>query len=299
MKLSNQIKRLTLIIELLRRETYPTKQEIIDFIEHRMADDIYDVNIENTGTSPRNLDRDIKALKENGFAIEYSKAKRGYYFEEVTQEGEVFNRMLEVFHISNASMYGDYLQLEKVSMNGYQHLSGFMHAIQNSKQVELIYQKFYTEGPAKRKIAPYLVKEFKRRLYVLGLDIEKNALRTFAFDRIQSIHILRESFQHPGNLSDFYTDCYGIVSGGNEKVEKVVLKAYNTKVNYLQTLPLHHSQKLVKKGDGFGVFELKLKPTFDFIMEILSHSHEIQVLEPQSLIDEVKWRLKDALDFYN
>ncbi len=142
MKLYNQIRRYTLIIELVQKGTYPSKKEILDYLRDKMKDIIETSGNENTGISSRTFDRDKKALKDNGYIIEHCPVNKGYYIETTQQQAQVFNRMLELLHIAQANSYGSSLQLEQVTAKGYNHLNGILHAIQNNYKIEITYLKF-------------------------------------------------------------------------------------------------------------------------------------------------------------
>ena len=297
MKFSNQIKRLSLIIEFLKRHPDVKKSDIILFLENKMEEEIWDSSKERTGISKRSVDRDIETLRKNGFDIEYSKSSGGYRLMSVSHEGIVFNRMLEVLHITKVSSFGDLLHLETVN-TGYEHLYGILHAIKNKKKTEFLYQKFYEETPSVRKVIPLLVKEFRRRMYLLGIDEKDGNIKVFAFDRISELSILKEGFNNPGDYNDYFDDYFGIVVLPEKEVEVIRIKTYGIKTKYFQTLPLHHTQRMTEQGDGYAVFEYRMKVTYDLIMEILSHSFEVEVLQPAELVNEVKRRLEETLKHY-
>lgn len=50
----------------------------------------------------------------------------------------------------------------------------------------------------------------------------------------------------------------------NLKKETIRLKFMAEQGIYIETCPLHSSQRLVSKTDEYMIFELNLKPTFDF-----------------------------------
>ncbi|NPA37956.1 MAG: WYL domain-containing protein [Chlorobi bacterium] len=297
MKFSNQVKRLSLIIEFLKRHTYVKKKEIIEFLEDKMEEEIWDATKERTGISERSVERDIETLRKNGFDIEYSKSRGGYILSSVSHEGIVFNRMLEVLHITRVASFGDLLQLETVN-TGYEHLYGLLNAIKNKKKAEFLYQKFYENSPSVRKVIPIMVKEFKRRMYLLAADEKDKSIKVFAFDRISNISVLRESFDNYDNFDNYFDDYFGIVVRQDKEVETIRIKTYDTKTKYFQTLPLHHTQKMIEQGDDYAVFEYQMKITYDLIMELLSHSFEVEVLQPAELAEEIKWRLEATLKHY-
>lgn len=57
--------------------------------------------------------------------------------------------------------------------------------------------------------------------------------------------------------------------------------------SYIETCPLHSSQRLVSKTDEYMIFELNLKPTFDFFQELLSYGSDVEVISPQSLREQI------------
>ena len=75
-------------------------------------------------------------------------------------------------------------------------------------------------------------------------------------------------------------------------------KANAEEREYLRTLPLHHSQQEVETAQDFSVFELHIRPSFDFKQAILAMGANVEVLEPQSLRDEIKSTLNNMLKKY-
>jgi len=57
---------------------------------------------------------------------------------------------------------------------------------------------------------------------------------------------------------------------------------------YLRALPLHHSQKEVETNDRHSTFTYYIKPTFDFMQELLSHGADVEVLCPAWFRKEIK-----------
>jgi hypothetical protein len=76
------------------------------------------------------------------------------------------------------------------------------------------------------------------------------------------------------------------------------LRAYGAERYYLRDLPIHHSQRVINPTDEYTDFEMKLRPTADFKAHLLSRGQWVEILEPQSLADEIiEWHQK-AIDRY-
>ena len=63
--------------------------------------------------------------------------------------------------------------------------------------------------------------------------------------------------------------------------------------NYIETMPIHHSQKLRREKDR-TIVELFIHITLDFIMELMSRSWSLEVIEPELLRHQVRAIFKEA-----
>ena len=67
---------------------------------------------------------------------------------------------------------------------------------------------------------------------------------------------------------------------------------------YLQDLPLHPSQVFLGSEGDFCLFALRVIPNPNFIMELVKHGGRLEILEPESLREQVKQELRNALKLY-
>jgi len=68
--------------------------------------------------------------------------------------------------------------------------------------------------------------------------------------------------------------------------------------NYIKSLPLHHSQKIIEKNNDYLKISLKMIPTYDFIMRLQSYANNVKVLKPKWLADKLKNNLLEAANQY-
>jgi predicted DNA-binding transcriptional regulator YafY len=80
--------------------------------------------------------------------------------------------------------------------------------------------------------------------------------------------------------------------------EEIVLSFKPTYGNYIKTLPLHPSQKIILENKNELRVSLYLFITPDFITELLSHGSRVKVLSPSFLVEELKNRLKENMAQY-
>ena len=78
--------------------------------------------------------------------------------------------------------------------------------------------------------------------------------------------------------------------------ERIVLRAYGFEPYYLRDLPLHHSQKEINTTEEYADFEMNLKLTADFKAQLMARGQWVEILEPQSLAEEIiEWH-KNAIE---
>ncbi len=212
------------------------------------------------------------------------------------------NWMLDSFAlrsaITGAVSLSDRIIVEKIP-SARQFLPLMISAIQESKKVSITYAGFTRSLPEEGIVfAPYFLKLFKQRWYVIGLREASNEIRTYALDRIRELNILPYQFQMPDYIepSEYFADLYGITSSKGE-VKDVIVSASVTTAKYLRALPLHHSQREEQYSDR-SLFHFRLKLTDDFLRELMSFGPDIQVVAPQELRVMMIDRLQQTLRNY-
>lgn len=68
--------------------------------------------------------------------------------------------------------------------------------------------------------------------------------------------------------------------------------------NYLKNLPLHESQKIIEETNDYVIFSWRLKPTYDFIQQVLTMNVHAEVLQPESFRNEIKSLITNMLGKY-
>lgn len=228
-----------------------------------------------------------------------------YYIEnpEVLHENNIQNWMLSTFSvntiISDSKSVHNRIQLESVPSGG-DFLHQVIDAMKRNVRVTIGYCKYQSTEMEYKTVAPYCVKLFHRRWYLLGYRQNKKVFRIYAFDRIKTLNITKESFVIDSSfcVDDYFKDSYGIMVGDEIKVEKVVLRAFSHEVYYMRDLPVHHSQHEIVTETNFSDFELHLCPTLDFIGHLLSRGAYIKVLKPAWLAEKILESYKKSFNLY-
>ena len=233
--------------------------------------------------------------------------KGGYYYyiedKQTLKSNDLKSWMLDSLSISNMLMESgslkDRIVLENIPA-GKNHLQPIINAMKESHKLKMTYQKFGREDIYSTIIEPYAIKVFKQRWYLLAKNPKREEPVIYALDRIVSLEETIDHFEYPSDFDTelFFKDCYGVICGTDDQAQRIVIRAYYPFINYLRTLPLHHSQKELSSTSEYADFEFYLRPTFDFRQELFSQVHEVEVLEPISLRQEMKKELEKNLNRY-
>jgi predicted DNA-binding transcriptional regulator YafY len=300
------ISRYLLILKKLKAKPYSSYEELRTYIENQVEYMQMQDETLNIAFSKRTLQRDIREISNNfGIDIEFSKKEKGYYISHSESENMNFQRMMEAFDMFNslnlAQDLTPYIFLEKRRPQGTENLYGLLHAIKNKFQIKFDYGKFWEDIITQRITEPYALKEYRNRWYILAKDLKDNHVKSFALDRLTNLEITRNTFEFPidYNVQESYLHCFGIISPNEgNKPEEIILSFDPIQGKYIKTLPLHESQEILVDNENELKIKLKLFVTHDFIMEILSFGENVLVLQPKSLINEIKEAHFNAFKLY-
>ena len=293
------IKRHLLIIEKLRKNPCDFK-ELQGFLKSQTLDDE-----ENYEISKRTFERDVKEISGiYNIEIEYNRKEKVYEITYDVDENKT-NRLMESFQMYNALSMSEsiakHLILEKRKLLGVENLHGLLHAIQHRVSVSFQYEKFWDFDNKKnnRTVYPLALKEARFRWYLIAQDSKDRAIKSFGLDRISRLEISASHFEYPSTFDadEKFKHTFGIISG-EEAPEKIQLWLTREQGNYIKSLPLHHSQKIISETNTEVVLELYVCPTHDFMMELLSMGANVKVLEPESLKKKIRAKLLDAVELY-
>lgn len=247
------------------------------FHNHRLAiEEMFDIN--------------IACDRSNGYV---------YYIENVDslKDGSVRNWLLDTFTVNNliqeSSSIKGRIVFEDVP-SGRKFLTPIIESMRQNAVLSMTYQSFKKGQAASFLINPYCVRVFRQRWYLVGYNSYYKKIMTYALDRIKNLETTGQTFTYPADFDPrmYYKYSFGIIVDENVPVEIVRLQVFDEKVRYLRALPLHASQKEVNTEATYSIFEYNLRPTYDFIQELLSNASQMEVVSPDWLRERVKSILK-------
>ena len=187
--------------------------------------------------------------------------------------------------LADSSSVKERLVLENAPA-GEQYLEPVIRAIKANRQILVGYKAFGAEGYEKL-LCPYALKLCQQRWYLLAFTGRHIAV--YALDRMTNVKQTDSPFEMPADFSpqEFFSEYYGVLTDGTP-MEHVIIRAHGRMPDYLRTLPLHHSQRELEATEHYTDFSFDIRPTADFLGQLLSHGDGIEVLEPQALRQKMK-----------
>ena len=285
------------LVNTLRQYKYLTLEEINDLW-------VKDKVIEGSPLTRASFYRHKDAIVSMfGIVIECD-LDRGYkYFianPEILDDESIERWMLSTLTVntvlSDSANLRERILLENVPA-GEEYLQTIIQAIKANHRLLITYQRFGNERYEKT-VSPYALKLFHQRWYLLSHT--GNHYATYALDRMQSVSLSDETFEMSSNFSpqEYFSEYFGVLTD-ETPLEHIIVRAYGRTPDYLRTLPLHTSQREVSQTDEYTDFAIDIRPTPDFISQLLNHADGLEVVEPASLRHKIREIIENTLKRYS
>jgi predicted DNA-binding transcriptional regulator YafY len=296
MSLSGKLKRYLDIIERVRHR--PTFAELLDHLREQ-----------GHALSERTLQRDIEDVRTDlGVELIYDRPLNRYHLDESELQRSHVMPLLERAVLGEI-LGGDGGAIREASahvvmerngaLQGLQHWGSLLRAINGRFRVSIGYCRFRSDEPHTFRMRPFFLKEYAGRWYVLGIAEGYKDPISLGLDRIQQVEVSNKRFavKDRERVMDHYLHVIG-VDASPGKVERVVLLFTPLQGRYVQTLPLHHSQQVLKDDKKGLLVELLVQPNYEFRQELLGMAESVKVLEPASLAKAIAKAHKAAAKRY-
>ncbi|WP_066224951.1 helix-turn-helix transcriptional regulator [Formosa haliotis] len=294
-------KRTLHLLTFIRNKHYPTKAEVLEYLKDQ------DISV-----SERTIERELKSLRNDfGIEISHCRKNRGYYInEEESVDLVSFFKYLELVSISEIFSEGlmsdnklkEYILFENTPvLNGIENLAPILIAIKQGCKLSFEHYNYYKDTKKQYTISPLMIKEYLNRWYVIGVVDDLNTIRIFGIDRLSD---LKQGDLQSVNRKDFEEDlnkfsCIVGVRVNDASLENIVLKTHKKHMHYLESLPLHPSQH-IKEDDEPGYYKVSyhIIPNYEFDIQILKMSMEVEVISPPSYRNHIKKEIEKIYNKY-
>ncbi len=186
-------------------------------------------------------------------------------------------------------------------LRGIEHLGPLHNAIYYKKVLTISYQPFENDSPSDVVIHPYFLKQYNNRWFLFGHNPEKQKYDwNLAIDRIISMKETKGKYQKNNKIDwqEYFEDIIGVTKPVDAFLENVVLHFKGKTGKYMETKPLHGSQKSKWLNDVTLEVNLQLIINYELERLILSYANNVSVIHPLSLANVIQNRLEEALKQY-
>lgn len=172
-----------------------------------------------------------------------------------------------------------------------------LDAVRACREVSFDYRKLTATKSERRTVRPYHVGQIEHGWYLIAHDAERQALRTFALQRITQLQVMKSKFERDPrfNARDHLGGGFGVWSydGSGSQGHEVRIRLEGYAARVVAERQWHSSQGIRKlKPDGSVIeFQATLAGLEEITRWVLSWGSKARVLGPP----ELRQRVRDEL----
>jgi predicted DNA-binding transcriptional regulator YafY len=172
-------------------------------------------------------------------------------------------------------------------------------AVLARQQLKFRYRARTTGADNVRHVSPQRLTHYRDNWYLDGWDHDREALRSFAVDRIGQPEVLDKPAvdREEKELNDTLASSYGIFAGTPKAWATIRFSARAAR--WVADEHWHSLQEGRWLEDGRYELKVPYSQSRELVMDILRYGPDAQVVSPQSLREEIRIMHKLALDEYD
>jgi predicted DNA-binding transcriptional regulator YafY len=185
-------------------------------------------------------------------------------------------------------------------LKGLDFFSDLFNAVLYKKTIEVSYQSFNQSIPGNITISPYFLKQYNNRWFLFGRNPDFEGITNLALDRIVSFKGVRVPYIENDlvDFDEYFEDIIGVTFDKDSKLTKIILEISKSRWAYIDSKPLHGSQKIVSCNQDYTIIELNMLVNKELLSLLFSFGADIKILEPAQLSDSIQERAKLLLMKY-
>lgn len=171
-------------------------------------------------------------------------------------------------------------------------------AVVDRRRIAFDYTARTTGLAARRRTSPQRLVYYRDQWYLDGWDEDRDALRTYALDRVESPQVLAEPARNVPEeiLIEAFGAGYGLFSGPVRGLAR--LRFQPERARWVADERWHSRQETAQLSDGRLELVVPYSELDELLGEILRYGPDVEVVEPPELVGIVRERLKQAWRIY-
>ena len=171
-------------------------------------------------------------------------------------------------------------------------------AVLERRRLSFSYRARSTNAPTRRVVSPQRITHYRDNWYLDAWDHEREALRSFAVDRVNDPQLLPETAEDrdESELDSHLSSSYGIFSGSAKAWATLRFSPHAAR--WVADEHWHSKQQGQALDDGSYELKLPYSNPRELLMDVLRYGPDAEVIAPASLRNEARILLQLALSNY-
>jgi proteasome accessory factor B len=156
-------------------------------------------------------------------------------------------------------------------------------AVLKQQEVTFDYRKPGATGKSPRRVRPYHLANRENSWYLVGFDLERDSLRTFALPRMSDVVVTKERFARPADFSPekFFASALGVLGGSGDY--RVVIRFTPAVAERVRERDWHESQEIRELPGGSIELRMRLGALTEVEQWVLGWGAGAEVIAPDEL----------------
>lgn len=232
-----------------------------------------------------------KLIEELNIPIVYNRKSKAYLLSEAIEDGErldvlSLNKFIENYEVISLLMKkaGEdidaikYIEFEQQTcLYNISFFNTLLTAIQKRLEVKLTHKGYYNSQARESIGRPLYFKQYQNRWYLIA-EIN-NEFLSFGLDRIQQVELTKKKFiPKLEEAKTLFSEIVGLNHSDSDR-QRIVIEFDIKQKPYVLSLPLHHTQNIIKEGKSTFQIEIWVRPNYELQQQIQKYGNFAKVVE--------------------
>lgn len=185
-------------------------------------------------------------------------------------------------------------------LKGLEYLGPLIDAATSHNVVKVNYRNYKNGGREMVFILhTYYLKQYNNRWFAFGYNSEEGKITIVALDRIKSIDLMNDTkfiINKEIDFDHYFDNVIGVTIPDDPTVRTVVFKTTPGRYPYIESKPLHPSQRVVDRKQCILRIDVALNNELE--QKMLSYGADIEVLEPEDFRQQMMKKVEAAYKRY-
>ncbi len=184
---------------------------------------------------------------------------------------------------------------DSVDETTFRHVAS---AVLERRRLKFDYRARSTDQPTARTVSPQRLTHYRDNWYLDAWDHGRDALRSFALDRIVRVDVLEETAEDRDEteLNQHLASSYGIFSGAPKATATIRFSKHAAR--WVADEHWHSQQHGEWLDDGRYELKVPYSNSRELLMDVLRYGPDAEVVAPVSLREELRIMLQLAIGAY-